>query len=86
MLAEPKPSIDAREPEPVEPWAANRVLKRLAFGPDVVKDEYSNIKIPKRSVPMLVSKAVVKPSTNPALAEPATAAAATTPTIEEMKV
>ena len=85
MLAEPEPALDAREPELVETWAANRVLKRLAFEPDVVKDEYSNLPIPYKSVPVLVSKAVVKLSTNPALAEPATATAATIPTIEEMK-
>ena len=83
MLAEPEPVLDAREP--VETWAANRVLKRLAFGPDVDKDEYSYVNKPKKSVPVLVSKEVVKLSTNPALAEPATATAATIPTIEEMK-
>ena len=49
MLAEPEPALDAREPELVETWAANRVLKRLAFEPDVVKDEYSNLPIPYKS-------------------------------------
>ena len=44
MLAEPEPVLDAREP--VETWAANRVLKRLAFGPDVDKDEYSYVNKP----------------------------------------
>jgi hypothetical protein len=83
MLAEPKPVLDAREP--VETWAAYRVLNRLAFGPDVDKDEYSYVNKPKKSVPVLVSKAVVKLSTNPALTEPATAAAAAIPTIEEVK-
>ena len=86
MLAEPEPVLDAREPELVEIWAAYRVLNRLAFGPDVDKDEISYVNKPIKSVPVLVSKAVVKLSTKPALTEPATAAAATTPTIEDMKV
>ena len=73
MLAEPKPVLDAREP--VETWAAYRVLNRLAFGPDVDKDEYSYVNKPKKSVPVLVSKEVVKLSTNPALAGPARASA-----------
>ena len=61
------------------------MLNRLAFGPDVDKDEYSYVNKPAKSVPVLVSKAVVKLSTNPALTEPATAAAAAIPTIEEVK-